>query len=786
MNTPDVKNSVDNDDIKMTPGKSAAHDSAYKHVSGSADYVDDIRVPEECTHIYIAYSERAHAKILSVNLDAVRNAPGVIGVLTAKDIPGENDVGAVFHDELLFAVGAKNERVECYGQSLFAVVATSFEAARRAGRLAKIEYEDLPAILTIDDALSAQSFLEPPQHMSRGDAKTELSKVSHRLNGDIEIGGQEHFYLEGQAALAIPGEDGDVEIYCSSQHPSEIQHKVADALGVMHNSVTVQVRRMGGGFGGKETNGNLPAVVAAIAANRYGRAAKVRYDRDDDIIMTGKRHDFKIWYDVAFHDDGRIHAISIKQAALCGWTADLSLSICDRAMFHADNCYYLPHVDIESFRCKTNTVSNTAFRGFGGPQGMMAMERVIEDIACHLKIDPLEVRRINFYDPENVNTGRNITPYHMKVDDCVIEEIVGTLTKSSDYYNRKREIADWNEKQQILYRGISLTPLKFGISFTATHLNQAGALVHIYKDGSIHLNHGGTEMGQGLYIKIAQLVADEFHVGIEKVKITAAHTGKVPNTSPTAASSGTDINGMAALDACKKIKKRLIEFAAEKAGLDEDKVRFAQGCIEIGDQKIEFENFILRAYMARVSLSANGFYKTPKISWDRSAGRGRPFYYFAYGAACSEVVIDRLTGEYRLLRTDILHDCGKSLNPAIDLGQIEGGFIQGVGWLTTEELWWDGEGRLKTHAPSTYKIPTASDRPLDMRINMWREGINREETVLRSKAVGEPPLMLGMSVFFALSNATKNACIKDKKNCKPLHAPATPERILMAMNSDGS
>lgn len=777
-----TKSSGRADKIRGSVSSPLAHDSAYKHTSGGALYVDDIPTPDNCLQIYIASSDRAHAKVTTVNLDAVRAAPGVVAVLTRDDIPGENDIGPVVHDDPMFALGKDGGIVLCEGQALFAVAATSLDAARAAAAKAVIEYEDLPAILTIDDAMAAQSLLEPPYKMVRGDAKPVMLASRHQIKGRIEIGGQEHFYLEGQAALAVPGEDDDVTIYCSSQHPTEIQHKVASVLGVPNNAVTVEVRRMGGGFGGKETNGNLPTAVAALAAKLTGFPAKVRYDRDDDMIITGKRHDFRIDYQVGFDDDGRIQSIIFDQAARCGHSHDLSLSICDRAMFHADNCYYLPNVLITSYRCKTNTVSNTAFRGFGGPQGMVGIERVIDEIAYKLGKDPLDVRRVNFYAAKGTNSDRNVTPYHMKVEDCVIDEIVNELAETSDYAARRKQIDAWNKKQPLLKRGIALTPVKFGISFTATHLNQAGALVHIYSDGSIHLNHGGTEMGQGLFTKVAQIVAEEFQVDIERVKITATNTGKVPNTSATAASAGTDLNGMAALDACQKIKKRLIEFAAATWNVKPEDILFEPGCVQIGEQEISFDELISKAYMARISLSANGFYATPKIKWDRNTGRGRPFFYFSYGAAVSEVVIDPLTGENRLLRVDILHDVGKSLNPAIDLGQIEGGFAQGAGWLTTEELWWDDKGRLKTHAPSTYKIPTASDRAPEMNIAIWDQGRNPEETVYRSKAVGEPPLMLGISVLMALSDAVANAT--GRETYPALDAPATPERLLRAVSSD--
>ncbi|GJL91868.1 xanthine dehydrogenase molybdopterin binding subunit [Hyphococcus sp.] len=762
-----------------------AHDSAYKHTSGRALYVDDIPSPPGCLYVHIAISKVARAKVAPVDFALVRECEGVIRVLTGDDIPGVNNVGPIAHDEPLFALGSQGGVVHSEGQALFAVVAETWEAARAAAGAATIEYEKLPAILTIDDAMQAQSWLEPPYKMVRGDAKSALLASAHQAKGRVEIGGQEHFYLEGHAALAVPGEDDDVTIYCSSQHPSEIQHKVAEVLGVPNNAVTVEVRRMGGGFGGKETNGNLPTAVIALAAKLTGRPARIRYDRDADMLMTGKRHDFRIDYQVGFDSDGRIEAIIMDQAARCGWSQDLSMAICDRAMFHADNCYYLPNVLINSYRCRTNTASNTAFRGFGGPQGMIAIERVMDEIAFVLGKDPLEVRRVNFYASHTEpKTDRKITPYHMTVEDCVIDEIIDELVMSSDYVERRAAIAEWNAKHEILKKGIALTPVKFGISFTKTHLNQAGALVHIYADGSVHLNHGGTEMGQGLFIKVAQVVAEEFQIDLDRIKITPTNTGKVPNTSATAASSGSDLNGMAALDACRKIKERLIEFAAEEWSAPVESINFNAGRVEIGDHEITFDDLIAKAYLARVSLSANGFYATPKIEWDRAKGTGRPFFYFAYGAAVSEVVVDTLTGENRILRVDILHDAGKSLNPAIDLGQIEGGFVQGAGWLTTEELVWDDQGRLKTHAPSTYKIPVASDRAPDMRMAIWDKGINREDTIFRSKAVGEPPLMLGISVLMALSNAI--AAANHGARYPALDAPATPERVLRAMEGGRS
>ena len=753
------------------------HDSGEKHVSGEAIYVDDLREPPGTLHIYIAMSARAHAVVKRLELERVRAQPGVAIVLTAKDVPGVNDVSPFAGDDPVFADGL----VQYHGQSLFAVAADTMAEARGAARLAVVEYEDKSALLTVDEAMQAKFFLEPPCSMERGDAGAAIAAAPHMLEGRFYVGGQEHFYLEGQVAFAVPGEDEEVTVHCSSQHPSEIQHKVARVLGAPNHAVTVEVRRMGGGFGGKESQGNLPAAVAALVAKLTGRPAKCCYDRDDDMMITGKRHDFRIDYRVGFDGEGRILGIEFEQAARCGMSIDLSLAIADRAMFHADNAYYLPAVRITSYRCKTHTQSNTAFRGFGGPQGMAAMEHVIEEIAHVLACDPLDVRRSNFYDPMGARpvAPRNLTPYSQTVEDCVIEEIVEELEASSEYRRRRREIREWNALSPVLKRGIALTPVKFGISFTNTMMNQAGALVHVYADGSIALNHGGTEMGQGLNTKVAQVVAEEFQVDIARIKITATQTGKVPNTSATAASSGSDLNGMAARGAAQTIKGRLAAFLAERYQAHASDVLFRPNRIRIKDHELSFDEAVGEAYRARVHLSATGFYATPKIHWDRASGRGRPFFYFAYGAAVSEVAIDTLTGENRIVRTDILHDVGQSLNPAIDLGQVEGGFVQGAGWLTMEELVWDARGRLLTHAPSTYKIPACSDRPIDLRMKLWDKGRNPEETIYRSKAVGEPPLMLAISVLMALTDAV--ASVGDYQVYPALDAPATPERVLTAI-----
>lgn len=751
------------------------HDSAVKQVQGKADYTDDIAEPIGTLHAYLGVSTVAHANIRAMDLSKVRSAPGVVDVLTAEDIPGVNDVSPTGrNDEPIFPT----EKVEFHGQPLFAVIAESRDAARRAAELADVDYEVLPHAL---DAVSAEEAGMPmvtdPLKLERGDVAAGFDQASHRISGRLVVGGQDHMYLEGHIAFAIPGEDDDVVVHCSTQHPSEAQHMVAHALGVPSNAVVVNVRRMGGGFGGKESQMNLFCAVAAIGAKKLGRPVKIRPDRDQDMTATGKRHDFVVDYDLGFDDDGRIQAVESQFAARCGYSSDLSGPVTDRALFHADNAYFYPNVRLTSRPQKTNTVSNTAFRGFGGPQGAVAAERMVEEIAYALGKDPLEVRKANFYG--DAKDGRNLTPYHQEVEDNVIGRIVEELEESADYQARRKAILEENAKGGVIRRGIALTPVKFGISFTATWYNQAGALIHVYNDGSIHLNHGGTEMGQGLNTKVAQVVAEAFQVDFDHIKITKTTTEKVPNTSATAASSGTDLNGMAALNAAEQIKARLVKFAAESRGVSEDDVSFAPNHLVIGEETISFAAFVKEAYMARVHLSAAGFYKTPKIHWDRAAGKGRPFYYYSYGAACSEVAIDTLTGEYRVERTDILHDVGRSLNPILDKGQVEGAFIQGMGWLTTEELWWDDAGRLRTHAPSTYKIPLASDRPREFNVNLadWSE--NREMTIKRSKAVGEPPFVLGISVLEALSMAV--ASVDGYRTCPRLEAPATPERVLMAV-----
>jgi xanthine dehydrogenase large subunit len=751
--------------------RSLAHDSATKHVAGEAVYIDDMPEPARCLEVYVAWADRAHARLVTIDLEPVRRAPGVVAVITTDDIPGHTDISPVGRDdEPVFCTGV----VQYWGQALFAVAAADVHTARRAAGLARVAYEDLAPQLDIDAARVAQDYVWPPARFARGDVETGLARSPSRLEGRLTMGGQDHFYLEGHVALAVPGEDGDMTVFSSTQHPSEVQHMVAHVLGVPSHSVTVEVRRMGGGFGGKETQGNLFACIAALVTRKTGRPAKCRLDRDDDMIMTGKRHDFTVDYKLGFEPDGRIQAVDMHFASRCGYSADLSGPINDRALFHADNCYFYPDVALVCHPCRTNMVSATAFRGFGGPQGMVAAERLIEEIAIATGLDPLEVRKRNFYG----DAERAVTPYHMTIEDNVIARVVGECEVDSAYWARRDAIRRFNAENRWQKKGLALTPVKFGISFTMTAYNQAGALVHIYKDGSIHLNHGGTEMGQGLFVKVAQVVAEELALPLDRIKITATTTGKVPNTSATAASSGSDLNGMAAQAAARTLKDRLVTFAAEQHQAEPGDVDWLPGRVRVKGNEITFEKLVHDAYMARIHLSATGFYKTPEIHWDRAAGRGKPFYYFAYGAACSEVTIDTLTGEYRVDRVDIVHDVGKSLNPAIDLGQIEGGFIQGMGWLTTEELVWDDKGRLRTHAPSTYKIPTCADRPEIFNLRLL-EIENPKATIHRSKAVGEPPFMLAISVWQALADAV--ASTAEHKHPARLDPPATPEKVLMAI-----
>lgn len=778
---------------KGQTGQSMQHESAEKHVTGKAVYVDDMPEYPNQLHIAVGGSAHAHAKIKSIDLTSVRETLGVVDVITVEDVPGHVDIGPVFSGDPVLV----EELCEYIGQPIFAVAADTMEIAKAAVAKAKIEYDVLEPTLTIEKALEDKFFVRPSHQLVRGDAAKALAEAPNRIQGQQHVNGQEHFYLEGQVCSVLPTEDGGMKVYSSTQHPTEVQKLVAEVLDISLNKVQVEIRRMGGGFGGKETQAAPLACIAAIVANKTGRPVKYRMSRTDDMVMTGKRHPFFNTYDVAFDEQGIMLGSEIMVAGNCGNSPDLSDAIVDRAMFHSDNAYYLNNTKVVGHRCKTHTTSNTAYRGFGGPQGVILAELMMDDIARHLGEDPLTIRKRNLYGikHDHIRTAdgevdaRNQTHYGQTVEQKVLPELIEELEDTSEYWQRREEIKAFNASSPFLKKGLALTPVKFGISFTVQFLNQAGALVHVYTDGSIHLNHGGTEMGQGLFIKVAQVVAEEFQVDLDTIQVSATNTEKVPNTSPTAASSGTDLNGMAARDACLRIKAGMVKFAAEHYGCEEDKVqeenvRFDNNQVVIvkdsgEEQVIPFADFVQQAYMGRVPLSSTGFYKTPKIHYDRASGQGRPFYYYANGASVSEVLVDTLTGESRLVRTDILHDVGRSLNPAIDKGQIEGAFIQGMGWLTTEELKWNDQGRLLTNGPATYKIPAVGDTPFEFNVSLLENKPNREETVYRSKAVGEPPFMLGISVWSAIRDAV--ASLADYNYSAPMDTPATPECILRSV-----
>ena len=757
-------------DVKaITEDSALPHESAMLHVSGEAVYIDDMPELAGTLHAALGLSSEAHARIESIDLDAVLASPGVVAVLRAEDIPGRNDCGPIIHDDPILAC----DEVLYVGQPVFVVIAKTYDQARRAARQASIRYSPLPALLTVAAARDAGSFVLPPMRLSVGSPEQCIAEAPHRLSGKLSVGGQEHFYLEGQIAYAAPLEDGGIRLWSSTQHPSEMQLVVAHALGIEANRVMVEMRRMGGGFGGKESQSALIACVSAIACERLRKPVKLRLDRDDDFMVTGKRHDFEYTFEAGFDDEGRIHGARVDMTARAGFSADLSGPVATRAICHFDNAYYLSDVDIQAFCARTHTQSNTAFRGFGGPQGAIAIEYILDSVAHQLGLDPLEVKRRNFYGVDQ----RNRTPYGQVVEDNILHDLVSRLEHDSDYAARRRDIANWNTQNPVLKRGIALTPVKFGISFNLTHLNQAGALVHVYTDGSVLVNHGGTEMGQGLHTKVCQVVAKTLGVSPSRVRISATDTSKVANTSATAASTGADLNGKAAEAAALRIRQRLTEFACQRYG--GVAANFAGDRVIVGDTEIDFNTLVAEAYANRVQLWSDGFYATPGLHWDRETLTGKPFHYFAYGAAVSEVVIDTLTGESRLLRADLLHDAGQSINPAIDIGQIEGAFIQGMGWLTMEELHWNESGRLTTHAPSTYKIPAVSDCPAILKVSLF-EVPNRADTIFRSKAVGEPPLLLAFSVFFAIRDAISAAA---GGGVPPLRAPATPEAILYALVS---
>jgi xanthine dehydrogenase large subunit len=749
-------------------GQSLKHESADKHVSGKAEYIDDKLTLPGMLYLCPVLSQHAHARIINIDTTACYTIPGVVRVFGWQDVPGELDIGPLEPGDPLFA----RDLVEYHGQVVLTVAAETPEAARAGVLKAVIEYEELEPVLDVEEALRRELYVQEPHVHQRGDADSALATASHRIQGQFHIGGQEHFYLEGQIAVVQPGEDGCVMVWSSTQHPTEVQKLVASVLGVAMNKVTVDMRRMGGGFGGKETQAAGIACHAALVAALTGRPAKMRLSRRDDMRITGKRHPFFVRYDVGFTDEGMLNGVVIDLAANCGYSLDLSGSICDRAMFHADNAYYLGDARVTGYRCRTHLASNTAYRGFGGPQGMVAIEQIMDHIARELGLDPLAVRKRNYYG----DSERNITHYHQKVEHNIMPEITRQLENSADYHHRRAEISEFNRHSPVLKRGLALTPVKFGISFTSSFLNQAGALLLIYSDGTVQLNHGGTEMGQGLNTKVAQVVAEVLQIPLEHIQVTATNTGKVPNTSPTAASSGADLNGKAAEIAALTIKERLVDMLCRMHQCEPEQVEFQNSVVKVPGLYFSFAEIANLAWLNQVPLSATGFYKVPGIHYDRAAGRGQPFYYFSFGAACSEVVIDTLTGEYRLLRTDIVHDVGNSLNPALDIGQIEGGFVQGAGWLTSEELIWDDKGRLLTDSPMSYKIPAINDVPGDLRVTLLENHANPQHTVYRSKAVGEPPFMLGISVWCALQDAI--ASVTDYQRHPLLDAPATPERVF--------
>jgi xanthine dehydrogenase large subunit len=761
-------------------GISRPHESAHLHVAGEAAYIDDLPELAGTVHAALGLSPVAHGRLLGIDLVALRAMPGVVDVLTAADIPGPNDCGSIIHDEPILA----EVELRYLGQPVFAVIASTRDAARRAAARARsvLTVEALPPVLTPQAAHAQGQYVLPPMHLTRGDAQAALSKAPRRLKGTLDVGGQEQFYLEGQISYAIPKEGDGMLVHCSTQHPSEMQHLVAHALKLHAHHVQVECRRMGGGFGGKESQSAPFACIAAVAARKLNRPVKLRLDRDDDFLITGRRHCFWYEYEVGYDDEGRVLASEISMVSRAGHSADLSGPVMTRALCHFDSAYWLPDVALHGYSAKTNTQSNTAFRGFGGPQGAIAIENILDTIARTLGKDPLDVRQLNYYGTDE----RNTTPYGQVVEDNIIHALSAQLEVTSDYRARREAVAQYNATSPVLKRGIAFTPVKFGISFNVAHFNQAGALVHVYSDGSILVNHGGTEMGQGLNTKVAQVVAHELGVSFESVRVTATDTQKVVNTSATAASTGTDLNGKAAQDAARQIRERLTAFVAAQSGVKPGEVHFANGRVLIGGKKgkkheLSFCELVTQAYLARVQLWSDGFYATPGLHWNRETLQGKPFFYFAYGAAVSEVVVDTLTGEWKLLRADLLHDVGRSLNPAVDIGQVEGAFIQGMGWLTTEELVWHPQtGLLSTHAPSTYKIPTANDCPPVFNVALF-DTENPADTIHRSKAVGEPPLLLPFSVFFAIRDAV--SAVGGHKIDPPLSAPATSESILRAITA---
>lgn len=759
-------------------GREVVHESAHLHVTGQAVYTDD--VPEVVGTLYAALvlSPVAHGELMGLGIDkeALLKAHGVVAVLTAKDIPGENNCGPIVHDDPFLADG----KVEFLGQPVAVVVAREMLYAREAAKGAKVLVKELAAILSIEDAMAQSSFIMPSKGIIRGEPDEAIKNAPHQLSGRTYCGQQEQFYLEGQITYAVPKEDGQLTLYVSTQHPDGNQREAASALNLSTNDVEVICRRLGGGFGGKEGNASIFSQSAALAAFKLKRPVKLRVCRDDDMTITGKRHDFRADYEVGYDDEGRILGVDIALYSRCGYSTDYSGPVNDRALLHIDNCYYLPNLKVITYRCKTNMQSATAFRGFGGPQGMFAIETVIEEIAQRLGKDPLQVRMLNLYknpsqsgDPQSMTTQ-----YGQVIEDWVGEELMNQLHVQSKYDERRLAVQAFNAKKNHLKRGLSLVPLKFGISFTATMLNQGGALLSIYQDGSVSVNHGGIEMGQGLNTKMAQVAADGLGISVEKIRVTATDTQKVPNASATAASSGADINGAAINNACQQMRARLSVVAANMMGVKPENIKFSQDKAWAQDQSVAWKDLILQAWLDRVGLSVTGFYMTPDIAYDFQTLKGRAFYYFCYGAAVSEVEIDTLTGEWWLKGVDILHDVGRSINPAIDKGQIEGGYVQGMGWLTMEECIWNDKGKLLTHGPSTYKIPVAGDIPEHFNVALF-DGSNIKPTPFNSKAVGEPPLMLALSTYFAIRDAV--SATQSHQVPLQMSAPATPEKILMSI-----
>ena len=752
-------------------GKGYAHDSARRHVRGEAIYIDDMPDLPGTLHIAPVLSQVASGKLIGIDSSQALKASGVVSVLTSEDIPGKNEAAPILKDEPILA----DTVVEHIGQIVAVVAARTFAEAVQAARLVKVDIEAATPCFDVEEAVDNGSHTCAIQKLVDGDASAAIASAPHVFSGRVEMGGQDHFYLESHVAYALPGEDDEMTVWSSTQHPTEVQVHVALALGVKNHNVDVQVRRMGGAFGGKESQATIIAAIAALGAKKTGKPCRFRMRRDVDMAATGKRHGFVMNYEVGVEKNGRFKGLKVDAIANSGHVADLSGPVVTRALTHLDNCYHIPASHFTGFAAKTNTVSNTAFRGFGGPQGILAIEAIIDRTARELGLDPNQVRAVNYY---GTDTGEQ-TPYEQLVEDNRITDVVDRVMAKAEWAKRRAEIEKFNAENKVLKKGLAMMPVKFGISFNLPTLNQAGSLVHVYTDGSVHLNHGGTEMGQGLYTKVAQVVADVFGIALTDVKITATTTGKVPNTSATAASSGSDLNGAAAFNAATEIRQRMVEIAAAEFSVPEGDISFRDGKVAANGNSMSFGALSKLCWMKRVSLSATGFYATPKIHWDGAKLKGRPFFYFTYGAAVAEVVIDTLTGENRCLRADIVQDCGKPLNPTLDLGQVEGAFVQGMGWLTCEELWWDDTGKLRTVGPSTYKIPGSRDVPPQFNVEILDDEPNREKTIFRSKAVGEPPLMLAISVWLALRDAVSS--LSGGNLPAALDAPATPERVLFAV-----